>query len=102
MILADQYNEVRDMVKKFADSEVQPLAMKIDHEGKIPSDLIGKLGENGFLGSYVPEEYGGAGMDYMSYSLIVEEISRACASTGVLISAHTSLAIWPILAFGTE
>ena len=102
MILDDKYKEIRDMIKKFSDSEVAPLAMKIDHEGHIPKELIAKLSENGFMGSYVPEEYGGAGLDYMSYSLLIEEISRNCASTGVLISAHTSLAVWPILHFGTE
>ncbi|EQC45495.1 acyl-CoA dehydrogenase [Bacteriovorax sp. Seq25_V] len=101
MILND-YQEIRDMVAKFADTEVAPLAASIDKNEKIPADLVAKLGENGFLGSYVPEEYGGAGMDYTSYSIIVEEISRACASTGVLISAHTSLGIYPILAFGNE
>jgi alkylation response protein AidB-like acyl-CoA dehydrogenase len=101
-MLDEQYKEIRDMVKKFSDSEVAPLAMKIDHEGEIPKSLIGKLAENGFLGAYVPEEYGGAGMDYMSYALIVEEISRNCASSGVFVSAHTSLGIWPILNFGTE
>jgi butyryl-CoA dehydrogenase len=102
MMLDEKYKEVRDMIKKFSDAEVAPLAMKIDHEGKIPQKLIGQLGENGFLGSYVPEEYGGAGLDYLSYAILVEEISRNCASTGVLISAHTSLGIWPILNFGTE
>ncbi|MEH0862076.1 MULTISPECIES: acyl-CoA dehydrogenase [Halobacteriovorax] len=101
MMLSD-YQELRDLVSKFADSEVAPLAASIDKNEKIPSDLVGKLGENGFLGSYVPEEYGGAGMDYVSYSIIVEEISRACASTGVLISAHTSLCVYPILNFGNE
>lgn len=95
-----QYQEIRDMVSKFTDQEVAPLAAQIDHEGKIPSDLVRKLGENGFLGSYVPEEFGGAGMDYVSYSIIVEELSRGCASTGVLVSAHTSLATWPILEYG--
>jgi butyryl-CoA dehydrogenase len=102
MLLDEKYNEIRDMVKKFADSEVAPLAMSIDHEGKIPTALIGKLAENGFLGSYIPEEFGGAGLDYQSYALIVEEISRACASTGVFVSAHTSLGVWPILNFGTQ
>lgn len=102
MLLDESYNEVKDMVAKFADNDVAPLAAKIDEEGRIPADLIRKLGENGLLGSYVPEEYGGAGMDYLSYAIIVEEISRACGSTGVLISAHTSLGIWPILEFGTE
>lgn len=102
MILDQDYKEVRDMVASFSDNEVAPIAAKIDSEGKIPEALIKKLGENGFLGSYIPEEYGGAGMDYMAYSLIVEELSRNCASTGVFVSAHTSLCVWPILAFGTE
>ena len=102
MMLDEKYKEIRDMIKKFSDSEVGPLAMKIDHDGQIPKELINKLSENGFMGSYVPEEFGGAGMDYLSYALLVEEISRNCASTGVLISAHTSLAVWPILNFGTD
>lgn len=101
MILND-YQEIRDMVSKFTDTEVAPLAASIDKNEKIPTELVKKLGENGFLGSYVPEEYGGAGMDYNSYSIIVEEISRGCASTGVLVSAHTSLCIYPILSFGNE
>lgn len=101
MILKEKYQEIKDLVKKFSDAEVAPLAASIDHEGKIPSSLIQKLSENGFLGSYVPEEYGGAGMDYLSYSILVEELSRNCASTGVLVSAHTSLCVWPILEFGT-
>jgi butyryl-CoA dehydrogenase len=96
-----QYKEIRDLVSKFSDSEVAPLAAKIDHDGEIPKDLINKLYENGFMGSYIPEEFGGAGMDYTSYAIIVEEISRGCASSGVLISAHTSLCMWPILKFGT-
>lgn len=102
MLMDESYNEIRDLVAKFSDSEVGPIAAKIDSEGKIPTDLVKKLGENGFLGSYVPEEFGGAGMDYMSYSIIVEELSRNCASTGVLVSAHTSLCVWPIMTYGTE
>lgn len=97
-----EYKEIRDMVSKFTDAEVAPLAASIDEHGEIPKDLVNKLFENGFMGSYVPESYGGAGMDYMSYAIIVEEISRGCASTGVLISAHTSLCVWPILTYGTE
>ncbi len=97
-----QYTEIRDMVSKFTDSEVAPIAEKIDHEGFIPAQLVSKLFENGFMSSYVPEEFGGAGMDYTSYAIIVEELSRGCASTGVLVSAHTSLCTWPILNFGTD
>ncbi len=102
MLLDESYNEIKDMVAKFSDNEVAPLAASIDKNHSIPKELIAKLGENGLLGSYVPEQYGGAGMDYLSYAMIVEEISRNCASTGVLVSAHTSLAAWPILEFGTE
>lgn len=101
-IFEAQYKEIRDLVSKFSDSEVGPLASSIDHDGKIPDQLVKKLFENGFMGSYIPEEYGGAGMNYSSYAIIVEEISRGCASTGVLISAHTSLCMWPILSYGTE
>ena len=102
MILERDYKELIDLTAKFADNELMPIAGKIDKEEKIPDSIVQKLGQNGFLGSYVPEEYGGAGMDYLSYSLIVSELSRGCASTGVLVSAHTSLATWPILNFGTK
>ncbi len=102
MLLDENYQELRDLISKFSDTEVAPLAAEIDSQGEIPKELISKLAENGFLGSFVPEEYGGAGMDYMSYSILVEELSRNCASTGVFVSAHSSLCVWPILAFGTE
>ncbi len=102
MSLGSDYQELRDLVAKFADSELMPIAADIDKNEKIPTELVAKLAENGFLGSYVPEEYGGAGMDYTSYSIIVEELSRGCASTGVLVSAHTSLGTYPILSNGTE
>jgi butyryl-CoA dehydrogenase len=102
MDINENYLEIREMAAKFADSEVAPLADQIDKNKKIPPELISKLAENGFLGIYIPEEYGGSGMDYVSYSIIIEEISRACASTGVFVSAHCSLGTWPILNFGTE
>ena len=98
----DDYKDLRDLISKFSDAEVAPLAAEIDENGKIPEHLVQKVSDNGFMGSYVPEEYGGAGMDYMSYSILIEELSRGCASTGVLVSAHTSLAIWHILQYGTE
>ncbi|MDP7320400.1 MAG: acyl-CoA dehydrogenase [Bacteriovoracaceae bacterium] len=101
MLIDESYTEIRDMMSKFADSEVAPLAHDIDKNGVIPDQLKAKFAENGFMGIYVPEEYGGAGMDYMSYSLMIEEISRACGSSGVFLSAHNSLAVWPILQFGT-
>ncbi len=97
-----EYKELRELVAKFSDAEVGPLAAEIDEKGKIPEDLIAKVAENGFMGCYIPEEFGGAGMDYMSYAIIVEELSRGCASTGVLVSAHSSLATWPIINFGSQ
>ncbi len=101
-LLLAEYQEIRSMIAKFSDSEVAPLAAVIDSKGKIPKELVAKLSENGFMGSFVPEAYGGAGMDYTSYVLLIEELSRSCASTGVLVSAHSSLATWPILQFGSE
>lgn len=102
IFLEDEHLEIHDMAKKFAEGEVAPLAAEIDHKGEIPSSIRQKLAESGFMGIFIPEEYGGAGMDYYSYALIVDAISSACASTGVLISAHSSLATWPIIAYGNE
>lgn len=101
-MIGKEYDEIRELAAKFADSEVAPLSFDIDQKGKIPESVVAKLVETGFMGIFIPEEYGGAGMDYMSYAIIVEELSRACASTGVLVSAHSSLATWPILTYGTE
>lgn len=102
MILDSDYLELKDMAAKFSDSEIAPVSASIDENGKIPQEVINKLIENGFLGIFIPEEYGGAGMDYLSYAMIVEELSRGCASTGVFVSAHSSLCTWPILEYGTE
>jgi butyryl-CoA dehydrogenase len=102
MILEQNYQEIKDLVAKFSDNEVAKLSSEIDSNGEIPKDLVNKLSENGFMGSFIPEEFGGAGMDYLDYAIIVEELSRNCASTGVLVSAHSSLCMWPILEFGTQ
>ncbi len=101
-MLSKEQEDVKESALKFSQSEIAPRAQSIDAKGEIPEDLCKKLGENGFLGSFIPEDYGGAGMDYVSYSLIIEEISCSCASTGVFVSAHSSLCTWPILEFGTE
>ena len=100
--MLDQYSEIKEMAAKFSDKEVGPLAARIDREEIIPDDLKKKMSEMGFFGIFIPEVYGGAGLDYSSYSIIMEELSRGCASTGVLISAHNSLCIFPILQFGNE
>ncbi len=100
--LTDEEKLVRDTARDFAQKELKPIAAEIDKNHKIPDEILKKMGELGFFGVYVPEEYGGAGLSFVSYALVVEEISKVCASTGVLISAHTSLAVNPILQFGSE
>ena len=93
---------MKDMFVEFTEQFVKPIAAELDEQERFPEELIPQLGETGLLGIPVAEEYGGAGADNMSYVLAVEEVSKACASTGVTISAHTSLCCWPIEAFGTE
>lgn len=100
--LSQDHNVLRDSVRDFVQNEVKPLAISIDQEHKIPDELIAKMSEMGLLGSFLPEEYDGAGLDILSYVLVVEEVSKACASSGVLISAHSSLGCSPIYQFGTE
>jgi butyryl-CoA dehydrogenase len=100
--LSQDHKVLQSSVRDFVEKDVKPLAIQIDEEHKIPDELVQKLAAMGLLGSYLPEAYGGAGLDILSYAIVVEEISKACASTGILISAHTSLACDPILQFGTE
>ena len=100
--LSQDHKVLQDAVRDFVNKEIKPIAMKIDEEHAIPDTLVKKMGEMGFLGSYLPEEYGGAGLDMLSYAIVVEEVSKACGSSGVLISAHTSLCSGPIYTFGNE
>lgn len=93
---------VRDMARGFAEKEVAPAARQLDRDGEWPAALVKRLGELGLMGVAVPEEYGGAGSDNLSYALAVEEISAACASVGVITSVNNSLVCDPILKFGTE
>ncbi len=100
--LSQDHKVLQETVRDFVNKEIKPIAMKIDEDHMIPDTLVKKMGEMGFLGSYLPEEYGGAGLDMLSYAIVIEEVSKACGSSGVLISAHTSLASGPIDTFGTE
>jgi butyryl-CoA dehydrogenase len=102
MGIHQDYLEIRDLSAKFSDNVLAPIAADIDKNAEIPESVVRQLAETGFLGIYIPEEYGGAGMDYTSYSIIVEELSRSCASSGVLVSAHSSLCTWPLLEYGTD
>jgi butyryl-CoA dehydrogenase len=100
--LTDEQQLIRDAVREFAEAEVVPIAGEIDRDHRFPYELLPRLAEMNLMGMPYPEKLGGAGADYLSYIIAVEELSRACASTGVILSAHTSLATWPIYKFGTE
>lgn len=93
---------LRKLVKEFAEKKIAPSAAERDEKEFFPRALFNELGKQGFLGIPYPEEYGGAGMDFVAYAIAVEEISRACASTGIGVSVHTSLCSWPIYKYGTE
>jgi alkylation response protein AidB-like acyl-CoA dehydrogenase len=100
--LSQEHEALRQAVREFAEAEVAPHAMKIDRDGAIPPEILRKMGELGYLGIPYPEEWGGAGMDTLSYAIAVEEVSRVCASTGITMAAHTSLGIYPIFRYGTS
>lgn len=100
--LSEEQEMIRKTVRDFAENEVAPKAAAMDAAEEYDYSLWDKMAELGFCGIPFPEEYGGAGMDNMCYAIAIEELSRVCASTGVLVSAHTSLCSWPIYAFGTE
>ncbi|MDX2199353.1 MAG: acyl-CoA dehydrogenase family protein [Phycisphaerae bacterium] len=100
--LTDDQQQLQQTLRDFCDNEIAPHALHRDETGRFEDGLIGKLAELGLFGLYVPEQYGGAGLDVVSYVMMVEELSRACAATGILVSAHHSLCVDPILNFGTE
>lgn len=92
----------QEMVHKFAVNELQPMAEEIDREERFPWENIKKMGKLGLLGTVIPEEYGGAESDFVTLAIVVEEISRACASTGVIVAVNTSLCAYPIHMFGNK
>jgi butyryl-CoA dehydrogenase len=100
--LTDEQQLIRDMVREFAAADVAPIAAQIDRDHRFPEELVPKMADLGLLGIPFPEEVGGAGADYVSYAIVVEEISRVCATTSVIVSGHTSLGTWPIFQFGTQ
>jgi len=100
--LGEEQQAVREMVRDFAESEIRPIAAHIDETHEFPLENVKKMAELGLLGMIVPEEYGGAGMDYLSYVIAIEELSRACASHGVIASVNNSLVSYPLMTYGTE
>ncbi|MFD1563970.1 acyl-CoA dehydrogenase [Haloarchaeobius amylolyticus] len=100
--LSPEQQQIRDMVSEFVDEEIVPVADEIDHDDEFPSDLIDEMAKLGLMGMPFPEEYGGAGLDYHSYAIGLEEISRGSGGVGTIVAAHTSLAGNMLYEFGDE
>lgn len=100
--LTKEQEFVKKTVRAFATAEVEPIAAEIDAEHRFPEETVEKMAKYGFMGIPFPTELGGAGGDHVSYAITVEELSRVCGSTGVIVSAHTSLCCWPIFHWGTK
>ncbi|HOV28070.1 MAG TPA: acyl-CoA dehydrogenase [Sedimentibacter sp.] len=100
--LSKEHQMARQLFRNFAVNEVEPLAQEIDEEERFPLETVEKLSKYGFMGIPFPKEYGGQGCDYLTYAMAVEELSKVCATTGVIVSAHTSLCGGPLYEFGTE
>ena len=100
--LTDEQQLIREAVREFAETELTPIAAELDRDHRFPHELLPKLAEMNLMGLPYPEKEGGAGADYMSYVIAIEELSRVCATTSVIVSAHSSLATWPIFKFGTR
>ena len=100
--LSKKHEMARSLFKEFAENEVKPLAQEVDETEKFPTGTVEKMAKYGFLGIPVPKELGGQGCDILTYAMCVEELSKVCGTTGVIVSAHTSLCVDPILTFGTK
>ncbi len=100
--LSKEHEMARALFKEFAENEVKPLAVEVDETEQFPHETVAKMAKYGFLGIPVPKEYGGQGCDPLTYVMCVEELSKVCGTTGVIVSAHTSLCCDPIQTYGTE
>lgn len=100
--LDSKHKMAQDLFRQFAENEAKPLAQEVDEEERFPRETVEKMIRYGFLGIPVPKEYGGQGCDPLTYAMCVEELAKVCATTSVVVSAHTSLCIDPIMTYGTE
>ena len=100
--LSEEHIQLQQTFREFAENEVKPLAKELDETERFPTETVQKMAEMGMMGLPIPEELGGSGVDQLGYGLAVEELSKVCATTGIILSAHTSLCCWPIMTFGTE
>ena len=98
----EEHESLRRMVREFADRHVRPIAAQIDKEARYPAELVSMMAEQGLMGVEVPVELGGSGLDTLAYVIVMEELSAACASTGVICSVNNSLVCDPLLKFGTD
>ena len=101
-VLTQEQEDIKKMVREFTEKELAPTAAERDEKELFSREIFDKLGELGIVGLPYPEEFGGSGSDFVSYAIAVEEISRACASTGISLSVHVSLCAWPIFKYGSE
>lgn len=100
--LTDNQKMIRKMVREFAEKEIAPVAEELDKESKYPTEILEKMAPLGLLGIMIPQEYGGAGLDAVSFAIAIEEISKQCASTGVITEVHNSLVACPLMHYGDE
>ncbi len=100
--LSESQRRARDTARRFAREKLDRAGVETDRTHRYPAEIIAELGKLGMLGVFLPEKYGGAGLDHVAYALVVEELAVECASTAVIVSAHCSLASWPILALGND
>ena len=100
--LTDEQQLLRDTVREFAESRVAPLAEELDREARFPYELVAEMAELGLMGIPIPEEYGGAGGDTVSYAIAIEELTRIDSSVAITVAAHTSLGTMPIYMFGND
>ena len=100
--LSKEHEMARALFKEFAENEAKPIAIEIDETERFPRETVDKMAKYGFLGIPVPKQYGGQGCDPLTYVMCVEELSKVCGTTGVIVSAHTSLCVDPIMTYGTE
>ena len=100
--LDKKHEMARSLFRDFAENEVKPLAQEVDETEQFPVETVKKMARYGFMGIPIPKQYGGQGCDILTYAMCVEELSKVCGTTGVIVSAHTSLCMDPILTFGTE
>ncbi|HEY6395343.1 MAG TPA: acyl-CoA dehydrogenase family protein, partial [Candidatus Binataceae bacterium] len=100
--LTQAQQSVRDTARRFAREKLERVGVEADRTHQFPAGAIDELGKLGMLGVFIPEKFGGAGLDQVSYALVIEELAVECASTAVIVSAHSSLASWPILGLGAD